>query len=164
MSIFNRPKVDIETTYQKYADLLYRVALANLSKDEEAQDIVQDVFVKYMTVAPVFISEEHEKAWLLRVTINRCHDTTRYFKIREHLPLDEVGDMPARDDGICELMYILAQIPDKYRDTLILHCLEGFSQQETARILGVSLSAVKMRIVRGREILAKIRQEESDVQ
>lgn len=165
MSIFNRQKPNIETVYEKYADILYRVALAHVTSDADAQDVVQDVFVKYMSVAPVFNSDEHERAWLLRVTVNRCHDVTRYLKVRESLPIEDAAGIAAPEKGgVSELLETLARIPDKYKDTLILHCLEGFSQQETAKILGISLSAVKMRILRGREILEKIRQEESDVQ
>ena len=165
MSIFNRKPINIETAYKKYADILYRVALAHLAIDADAQDVVQDVFMKYMSTAPVFNNDAHERAWLLRVTVNRCHDISRHLKVRESLPIEEAVGIAAPEKGeVSELLELLSRIPSKYKDTLILHCLEGFSQQETAKILGISLSAVKMRILRGREILEKIRQEERDVQ
>ena len=165
MSIFNRKPNDIETVYEKYADILYRVALAHLAIDADAQDVVQDVFIKYMSSAPAFHDDAHERAWLLRVTVNRCHDVTRYLKVRESVPIEEAIGIASPEKGdISELLELLSRVPSKYKETLILHCLEGFSQQETAKILGISLSAVKMRILRGREILEKIRQEEKDVQ
>ena len=164
MSVFKRKKPDVEIAYEKYADTLYRVALANLAIEADAQDVVQDVFVKYVTSSPAFNDEDHERAWLLRVTVNRCHDISRRLKVREALPIDEaVGIAAPEREDVSELLEILSRIPGKYRDTLILHCLEGFSQKETAKILGISLSAVKMRILRGREILEKIRQEEENV-
>lgn len=164
MNLFNRHNVDIKTAYEKYADLLYRVALSHLASDAEAQDVVQDVFVKYMTKAPAFQDESHEKAWFLRITINRCHDVTRFLKTRNHLPIEEAAHIEATDEHSgSEVMQLLSKVPDKYKDTLILHCLEGYSQEETARLLKISLSAVKMRIKRGRELLMKIRQEEKDV-
>lgn len=164
MSIFNRQKIDIGEAYQKYADVLYRVALAHTSNDADAQDVVQDVFIKYMTKAPLFSSDEHERAWLLRVTINRCHDVIRRLKVRDTLPLDEAVHIAAEDKtDISEVLDCLSHIPEKNRDVVILHYLEGFSQQETAKILGISLSAVKMRISRAKEALQKVRQEERDV-
>ena len=165
MSIFNRKPINVETAYKKYADMLYRVALANLTVNADAQDVVQDVFMKYMTSAPVFNDDAHERAWLLRVTVNRCHDVTRSLKVRESVPIEKVADIAAPEKrDVSELLELLSHIPSKYKETLILHCLEGLSQKETAKILGISLSAVKMRILRGREILEKIRQEERDVQ
>ena len=164
MSIFNRQKTDVDEVYNKYADILYRVALSHLANTEDAQDVVQDVFVKYMTAAPVLYNDDHERAWLIRVTINRCRDVIRRKKVREVVPLDEAMHIPAKEEGdVSELLKCLSCIPVKYRETVILHCLEGFSQQDTAKILGVSLSAVKMRISRARETLRKIRQEEKDV-
>ncbi len=165
MSIFNRKPINIETAYKKYADILYRVALAYLAIDADAQDVVQDVFIKYMSSAPVFNNDAHERAWLLRVTVNRCHDVTRYLKVRESVPIEDVIGIAAPDKAeVSELLELLSRIPSKYKEALILHCLEGFSQQETAKILGISLSAVKMRILRGREIFEKMRQEDRDVQ
>lgn len=165
MSIFNRKPINIETAYKKYADILYRVALAHLAIDADAQDVVQDVFIKYMSSAPVFNNDAHERAWLLRVTVNRCHDVTRYLKVRESVPIEDAIGIAAPEKGeVPELLELISRIPTKYKEALILHCLEGFSQQETAKILGISLSAVKMRILRGREIFEKMRQEDRDVQ
>ena len=165
MSIFNHHKPDIEAAYKKYADILYRVALAQLANDADAQDAVQDVFIKYMTVAPMFEGSEHERAWFLRVMVNRCHDVKRWSRVRESLPLENALGVAASDNrNVYELFESLSKIPATYRDIIILHCLEGFSQQETAKILGISLSAVKMRLSRARATLQQIRQEESNVQ
>lgn len=160
MGVLSRKKPNIEDAYALYADLLYRVALAQLANAEDAQDAVQDVFIKYMMKAPAFLDKTHEKAWFLRVTVNRCHDIARHRKKRETLPLESALDVASEDkECVTALLDDISAIPEKYRDTIILHCLEGLSLQETADVLGISLSAAKMRLSRARDALRKIREE-----
>ncbi len=154
-------KPNIEAVYELYADMLYRVALSELQSDMDAQDAVQDVFIKYMSATPDFRDEEHEKAWFLRVTVNRCHDMLRSRKVRLKLHSDsEVEPANPASKARQELFEVLSSIPEKYKSTVILHCLEGLSLQETADVLGITLSAAKMRLKRARGIL---REEEKDV-
>ena len=154
MILLNHKTPDFESVYNTYADLLYRVALAKLCSAADAEDAVQDVFLKYMSKTPVFFSENHEKAWFIRVTINRCCDIIRHRSYQPSLNLDDITEIAAEDEGyISELFDRLSGLPDKYRETVTLHCLEGFSLSETANILGISLSATKMRLSRAREML-----------
>ena len=67
----------VEALYDRYADMLYRVALSMLKNREDAEDAVQSVFEKYVLHPRLFLSAEHEKAWMLRVTINQCRDALR---------------------------------------------------------------------------------------
>ena len=164
MKLFHRSKPDVEGAYHRHADALYRLALARLANDADAQDVVQDVFIKYMSAAPAFESADHERAWFLRATVNRCYDLVRKNQVREAIPLQEALGVAAQDhSGVAELMELLQQIPDTYKDTVILHCLEGYSLEETARLLEISLSAAKMRLKRGREALKALHREENDV-
>ena len=157
VNIKNRHTPDFDTVYNTYADLLYRVALAQLGTAADAEDAVQDVFIKYMTKAPVFFSDDHEKAWLIRVTVNRCHDIARTKTTHAAVSLDEITELAAEDDSeVRELMDTLSRLPEKYRETVTLHCLEGFSLSETASILGISLSGAKMRLSRAREMLKEL--------
>lgn len=143
---------DIETAYDLYADLLYRVALSHTSDSEDAMDAVQDVFVKFAKEQKTFADEEHRKAWLIRVTVNRCHDLHRKRRLRLYTPLEEALDVPADDRTIeNSVAQTLSTLPDKYKTVLILHYLEGFSVNELADILKLSVSAVKMRLTRARE-------------
>lgn len=147
-------KPNIEAVYSKYADTLYRVALSTLQNDMDAQDAVQDVFIKYISANPDFNDEEHEKAWFLRVTVNRCNDILRGRKVRLKFHADsEVEPANPAPKARQELFEVLSSIPKKYKSTVILHCLEGMSLQETADILGISLSAAKMRLKRARDII-----------
>lgn len=155
-------KPNIEAVYKAYADMLYRVAVAELRSESDAQDAVQDVFIKYITNTPSFKSDEHQRAWFLRVTVNCCHDYLRKRKVRqEHLEKTALTADSASNKAQLELFETLSCIPEKYKSTVILHCLEGLSLQEVAEVLGVSLSAAKMRLSRARELLRK---EEKDVQ
>lgn len=164
MRLFHRPKPDVEGAYRRNADAMYRVALARLQNDADAQDAVQDVFLNYMTVTPQFDSTDHERAWFLKATMNRCYDLLRKNQIRVALPLEEALGVAAQDHtGVTELMEMLKQIPEIYQDTVVLHCLEGYSLEETAKLLDISLSAAKMRLSRAREALKALSEEEKDV-
>ncbi|MBR5314010.1 MAG: RNA polymerase sigma factor [Clostridia bacterium] len=143
-----------EELYDKYADMLYRIALTHSHDSEDAMDAVQDVFVKCFTLQKIFFDEEHCKAWLIRATINRCHDITRKKKVRSYVPLDEIYDVPEQKEGIApDLKSLLDELLEKYKDVVVLHYLEGFSIEECAKILSLSVSAVKMRLMRAREFV-----------
>lgn len=158
MSLFHHIKADIERAYNAHADMLYRVALTQLQSPADAEDAIQDVFMKYMNAATAFQSEEHERAWLIRTAVNQCRDMLRRHKQRTHLQLDDLAEViPDGRDGAAEtafeLTQALAAVEEKTRMVLILHYLEGFSVEEIGKILGISVSAVKMRLSRGRETL-----------
>ena len=164
MHLFKPHKPNTDAVFLQYGDMLYRVALAQLGNDDDAQDAVQDVFVKYIAAPPTFDNENHEKAWFLRTTVNQCHDLNRRNKIRTFFPLDDAQHIASESqEGLHDLLSLVSQLPPIYKDVVILHSLEGFSVEETAKILDISLSATKMRLSRAREILQILRQEENDV-
>ena len=149
-------KNDIDRVYEKYSDSLYRLALARLLNAFDAEDAVHDVFTSYMSKTPDFNDELHEKAWFIRATINKCNDALRKKKIRTYVPLDEALGLKTSDDkSFLEVAQLLQKLSDEYRETVILHYLEGYTLEETAEILKISLSAAKMRILRAKEILRK---------
>ena len=154
MNPFQHKGRDFEIAYSKYADMLYRLAFSYMTHKEDAEDIVQDVFTKYMCGFHLTMDEEHEKAWFVRVTINQCHDALRSRSYRQHASLEDVVEVAAEevqeDDGLHDLLKL---IPEKYRGTVILHYLEGYSVEEVAKIMGLSVSAVKMRLKRSRDFL-----------
>ena len=146
---------EINAVYNKYADTMYRIALSHLLNVQDAEDAVHDVFIKYMKGAFLFFSEEHEKAWFIRVTVNHCHDMARRRKIRSHAPLEEAMEVFA-ESGVSEVTRELLGLDDIYKTPILLHYYEGYSVEEIARILRISVSAVKMRLFRGREKLKEI--------
>ncbi len=166
MSIFSHNKTDVAAVYDKYANLLYRVALTHVGCEEDAQDILQDVFAKYITASPVFNDDEYERAWFIRVTVNRCRDILRRNKLRNHLPIDDythVLEDTSNDMSSLrvEIVTALNTLPQKYKTVIVLHHFEDLSVENTAKALGLSVSAVKMRLSRGRELLKTILEKEA---
>lgn len=162
MSFFHHRK-DISAAYDRNINLLYRLALSHLGNDFDAQDAVQETFVKYLRHLPEFSSEEHEKAWLIRVATNVCLDILRRKKIRAYTPIEEIHSLGVYDDGIenaDSVMSKLDKVSPKNKTAVILHYLEGYSVEETAKMLGISVSAVKMRLMRGRDEIKKNIKEE----
>ena len=87
-----------ERAYDAYAPQLYRVAYSLLLSRESAEDAVQDAFARYLAQDGAFRDAEHEKAWLIRVTVNRCRDLQRAGAVRAYTPLEDLLQHPARPD------------------------------------------------------------------
>lgn len=146
-----------EITYDKYADMLYRIALSHTQSREDAEDAVHDVFIKYIMISSRFSDDEHERAFLIRATINRCHDILRRNKIREHDSLEDITNLLSEESKEpLELFSVLSMLSEKYRTVIILHYLEGFSVEEISKMLRLSPSATKMRLSRGRKLLKNL--------
>ena len=146
----------LEELFLKYSDLLYRIALVRLYSKEDAEDAVQETFIKYLSKPFSFYSEGEEKAWLVKVLENVCRDILRRRSKREHLPLDEALDIGAEDEVSQGVFDSLSKLSEKYRTVILLHYLEGFSVEEISKALSLTKSAVKMRLSRGREELSVI--------
>ena len=143
---------DFQRVYETYANMLYRLSLSMLRSSDDAEDAVQNAFCRYLDRAPAFRDDEHEKAWLLRVTINQCKDLMRRRKIRAWLPIEALTDVGVREKSTPALDAVYA-LPDKYRSVIILYHLEEMRVEEIAEALSLTPSAVKMRLSRGREML-----------
>lgn len=155
--MLNHEREKFERCYEKYADLLYRVACSYLRNAEDAEDAVHDTFIKYMHHLPAFRDERHERAWLIRVTVNRCKDLLKH---PAHAPLEEAAELAApRQESAVD--HALAALEEIYRIPIVLHYLEGFDVREVALMLGCSESAVKMRLMRGRNTLKEIMEKEN---
>ena len=150
----------IEELYDRYAAMLYRLALSELKHRQDAEDAVQAVFEKYVLAPHLFFSREHEKAWMLRVTMNQCRDMLRRRQQRYAVPLDEAADVGVQD-AHSEVLDVLEKLPEEYRVPLTLYYFEDCKVEEIARALGLGPSAVKMRLKRGREMMKKELEGES---
>ncbi len=158
--MFKNLKPDANRAYSEYADLLYRVSYGQLGNEADSCDAVQDVFLKYLKSAPDFASCDHEKAWLLRVCVNQCRDMLKKRSVRDALPLEDAHHLAAEDEkGEGEVFEMLSRLPEIYREIVVMHCLEGLPLKDACGVLGISQSAAKMRLARGRELLRKIRKE-----
>lgn len=141
----------------RYSRMLQKLALSRLPP-ADAEDVVQEVFLKLMTARPHFRDEDHEKAWLIRATLNRATDMRRAAE-RNNLPLDEV-ELPARDDTSLLLSAVQA-LPGKYSAVIHLFYYEGYSIKELSEILKLPVSTVGTRLSRGREKLRELIKEDA---
>ncbi len=150
----NEP-TDFETLYSRYGEMLFRLCFSMLRSRDDAEDAVQDVFVKYFTSPKSFNDAEHEKAWFIKVTSNHCKDVMRKRAVRSAVGLDEISELEdygiEKDGG--EVLNSIFALPEKYRAVFVLHYLEEMSVADVANSLGLTQSAVKMRLSRGRELL-----------
>lgn len=143
-----------------YGDTILRLAYSYLKNRADAEDVLQDTLIQYMTRAPKFESREHEKAWLLRVCINRCKNLllTPWRQRREELNGDEPC-FQSEDTGVLEAV---AALPVKYREVIHLFYMEGYSTRELSILLGRSEESVRKQLSRGREILRTCMKEGYD--
>ncbi len=134
-----------------YSDNLRRLAFTYVKSVHSAEDIVQDVFLTYLQKAPEFESAEYEKAWLLRVTINKSRNMlkTGWFRSRFELT-EEVGYLPPEQSQVLEAVMSLAE---KYRLPIHLYYYEGYSIEEIATILDTNPATVGTRLARARGLL-----------
>ena len=112
---------------QRYSDAVYRAAMHNCSCAADAEDVTQDVFEKLLNYTGHFESEEHLKAWLLRVAINRCRDITRAARQKD-TELDENLPAPEAADG--SVLDAVRALPENYRNAIYLHYYEGYTAAE----------------------------------
>lgn len=139
---------------EKYFDTIYRLVLCRAKNTDATDDIVQDVFYKYIKCGKEFESEEHIKAWLIRVAINQSNSyfTSSWFKKNE--PLDE--NMAAEKDEASEVYDCVARLPQKYRTVIHLFYYEDLPVAKIAGYLGEKESTVRSRLKRGRDMLHKM--------
>ena len=144
---------------RQYAPAVYRLAYARTGSRADAEDVMQEVFVRLLRARPEFRDEEHAKAWLLRVGARCAADVLRAPWRRREGPLDDALPAP-EPPGVVEAVLAL---PAKYRTAVHLYYYEELSVAEIAAVLGKSEGAVKSRLFRARALLRRYLKEDGDV-
>ena len=147
----NRPVDWIEEIITRNENKLFRVAIAIMHSKADAEDIVQDVFVKLLEKQPCFESSEHEAAWLVRVTVNLCKSRLRLHWQKKTVPL--LDSHPAQSHEQQELMQAVSALTPKYRTVIHLFYYEGYSTKEIAEITKQKESTVREQLTRARRSL-----------
>ena len=141
----------IEEIITRSEDKLYRTAIAIMGSRADAEDIVQDAFVKLFEKNPNFESSEHEAAWLIRVTVNLCKSRLRSHWWRKTVPL--LDSYPAQTDEQRDVLQTVLSLPSKYRIVIHLFYYEGYSTREIAEITEQKEPAVRQQLTRARNML-----------
>lgn len=149
-----RTEHDVNLAVERYADLVRRICFVRLKSREDAEDVFQNVFLKYLLHTGTFENEEHEKAWFARVTINACKDWLRSLTRRQTLSLEileqEAAQIPEESH---ELLEALLTLPNKYKDVIYLHFYEGYSAVEIAKILNHKENTIYTWLARAKALL-----------
>lgn len=148
----------VEYALDKFGNTVLRLACAQAGDIHNAEDVSQDVFLKLLTADTHFENDDHLKAWLIRVTVNLCHDQGRK---RHRKPISSINDLPiepiqpsgASYEDMAAAWEAIERLPEDQRVVIHLICVEGYSTDEVARILGVSNGAVRSRLSRARKTL-----------
>lgn len=143
-----------------YADMILRISYQYLKQTMDAEDICQTVFLKYLTVNPQFDSPQHEKAWIIRTTVNACKDHLKSAFFRRTVSLEEAAPLAVPEVPEDGILSALNSLPEKYRICLYLYYYEDYTGKEIAGILGKSEAAVSQYLSRGRQKLRKLLSEE----
>lgn len=150
---------DPEVLAQRYAQMVYRMAYARTGSKTDAEDVVQEVFLRLVRARPSFRDEEHGKAWLLRVAANCTNDLFRlpWRKREEPLRPSMAAEEGPEPSGVLEAVLAL---PEKYRLVVHLYYYEELSTAEIGRIIGRSEGAVRSRLFRAKRMLRDLLGEE----
>lgn len=150
---------DYEAVVERYANMVYRLAYAIVRSKSDADDVFQEVFLRYFRFTPGFESEEHQKAWLIRVTGNCANKllTSAWRRKRAALS-DEIPFAAPEETGLGEA---LAQLPPLYRNVIHLFYYEGYQAEEIAKLLHRKPGTVRTQLVRARQLLARQLQKEA---
>ena len=145
-------KSEIAKLYDTYAQDVFRLALSYLYNSQDAEDVCHSVFLT-LVEKDITLYPGSEKAWLLKCAANACKDQLRSFWKQNREDLDE--NMVFADDRDRELWTVVGTLPPKYRAVVHLYYYEGYSQEEIAKILGITRTAVQTRMQRARQALEK---------
>lgn len=155
-----RSEQEVNHAIERYADLVFRLCMVNLKNQADAEDVFQTVFLKYTLHNQPFASAEHEKAWLIRVTVNACKDLLKSFFRRNTISLEEAAAAVSPEHAA--VLEAVWSLPKDYRDAVYLHYYEGYTAPEIAAILKKNPNTVYTHLTRGRTMLKEILGGEAD--
>ena len=151
-----RSEAEVNRAIDQYADMVRRVCFTYMKNFADTEDIFQTVFLKYVLSCVEFESEAHEKAWILRVTINARKDVLKSFFRTKQVSLDELIDYPAAEiEPHSDVLEAVLRLPAKYKDVVYLHYYEGYTAPEIAQILNKKVNTVYTLLSRAKRVLQK---------
>ncbi len=153
----------LERVVETYSDMVYRLAYAQTRSRQDADDVYQEVFLRYLRRRPIFDSPEHQKAWLIRVTLNCCKKLWASPWRRRTVPLEEMREASPQgweQPFYPELARALEQLPAHYRAVIHLFYYEDMSVEQISRTLDRKPSTVRTQLTRARQRLRELLKED----
>lgn len=157
-----RTRESFEAVMRKYADMVYRLAYSRVGNTHDADDVLQDVFLRYIKADKTFNDEEHRKAFLIKVTLN-CSKSFVTSAWKRHTDFSEPDENIGSEDSRLrkleersDVLEAVMKLGDKYRTAIYLFYYEDMSVSEIAKITSSSESAVKVRLNRARAMLKEM--------
>lgn len=147
---------EIKRAIDLYADTVKKLCMVHLKNEADTEDIFQTVFLKYFQSDIIFESDDHEKAWIIRVTINACKDLIKSFFRSKTVSVENYLNQQLEADTTLENRMILETVlslPDKYKNIVYLHYYEGYTAVEISRILNKNVNTIYTLLSRSKKIL-----------
>lgn len=151
----------VQEIVQTYSDTLIRIAVQQTKSMSEAEDIVQEVYMTLMKQKKPFANEAHLKAWLIKVTFNKCKDFFKSSRVKKTVPITEDMSFIAKEEQI--VLAEIFELHPKERAIVYLHYYEGYTTAEIANLLEINVNTVGSKLRRARMKLKTILEEGSKV-
>ena len=153
-------KEHVTNIVNQYSDMVYKLALARTKNKSDAEDVFQEVFIRYMKNYHKIVSDEHCKAWLIRTTINCSYDIFNSSWSKKTVPI--IDNLVFGTEEKYDIYYNVLKLPKKYRTVIHLFYYEDMSIKEIAEVLGTKEGTVKSQLHRGRNMLKESLKGETD--
>lgn len=150
----------VEELVLSHGDMVYRLAYQNTGSTSDAEDVMQEVFLSLLTKDAPLDDDVHIRYWLVRVTLNRCHNLMTTARRKRTVPLDESLHLYAPENE--SILSDVMQLPPKYRSVIYLHYYEGYTIAEIADLMRVKPNTVGSWLSRGRKRLRLMLEEQED--
>jgi RNA polymerase sigma-70 factor (ECF subfamily) len=141
----------INDVLTRYSNMVYRLALSRTRNVADAEDVLQEVFLRLIHKKPEFENEEHRKAWLIRVTVNCSSKLLTSAWFRRTVPLEEELKFETKEKS--NVYYAVMELPLKYRTVIHLYHYEDLSISQISNILAIKESTIKSQLLRARQLL-----------
>ena len=149
--------------YHKNVDTVYRISLYYLKNPQDAEDVVQETFLKLMEKPVGFENQNHERGWLILTASNACKNHLSYWYFKKRNPPSFLETIPSKPEETKEMLELVLSLPKRYMIVIYLYYYEGFDSNEIAKIIKKSPSTVRTHLERGRKHLKTLlEQEEND--
>ena len=150
-----RTNKEVTESYERYKLMIYRVCFTYMKNTADTEDMVQDTFIQLIRKAPNFESDEHEKAWLIRVATNLCKNKLKHWWRKRSYFEDEERVVGETNIEIDTTLQVIMELPDKYKTVIYLYYYEGYDSVEISKILEKPASTIRNHLHEARKELRK---------